>query len=278
LSKGLSAGTHALVRALGLGGLTTEEAMTKAARPYVKDSQGWSDSLKIGMPRIIKAAKEKGFKDLGEFIDVVHDAGRDLWTNTIQPQIDRHATDKLSGAPIAANIRSRITPAMVAMPSISGGDVEYLQALAKDFDNFNFNLKEANEFLTDQLNPQLRAFYRMSPVERNALRMTDGKIAGMEAAADALRDHIYGHLESVGEDTPAAFRKEYGAIKDISRSLEKRLPVDARQLPLNVTQTLGLMGGLGEMVGAFAVGSNPLTIAAGAVPIAVAAASKMRNR
>jgi len=278
--EAIASGAKPLARALGLGGLTTNEAMTQGARPYVNDYKNWNESLKIGMPRIIRDAQAKGFKTLEDFVNIAKDADRDLWRNTVQPQITRNAKEMFTGASVENRVMSVLKQkqgtAWAMAPKLFKAQTDAVKEIADQFHDFQYNLSQADN-LREALGDELTDLYRMSASDAHQAKMLSGRIAGLEAAYDGLRDQIYGRLATKGEATPAAFRKEYGAIKDIVRSLEKRVPVDARQSPLNVTQTLGLMAGLSEMGTAFLTG-HPLTAAAGVIPIAVAAASKIRNR
>ncbi len=115
-------------------------------------------------------------------------------------------------------------------------------ALADKIDGF-MSLRKSAAYLKT-LNAQLKSYYRMDPQARYAKGMTDSKISGMENAADALRDGIYGRLEQLGEQDPAGLRKQYGALKQIERVFEKRTIVHGRQAPLNLPQAIGAIIGV----------------------------------
>ena len=125
-------------------------------------------------------------------------------------------------------------------------------------------------------NAQLKKFYRTNAVDQNAALKTSGTVAKYEAAADGLRDLIYGRLKELGENAPDVLQKQYGALKTLERTFGKRATVSDRQAPLNLAQILSLAGGAGEAVSAVMAG-HPLAAVAGAVPIIVSTAAKARN-
>jgi len=264
-----------LARTLGVGGLGAEEAMTMAGRPSVPEArQGrWDQALKRALPGIVQDAKAKGFKNLQEFTDIVQDRARDLWTNTIEPQIARHANEQLSGASVANRVRSALRNkegmAWAMTPEIFESETEGVKKIAKSFDNFNYTLEQADQ-LREALNKKLSKYYRATAEQKATMRMTDGDVNAMRSAADALRDQIYGRLSALGEQTPAKLRQEYGALKDIQRVFESRVPVDARQAPINVTQAIALISGMADAFTGEGVSAT--------AKIATAGAAKLRNR
>ena len=266
----LAEGLRPLARILGIGGLTSEEAFTKAGRPSVADIN-WKDSLEKAMPVL----KTLDFKDVGTFTEAVHDGAKDLWEQTIQPQVDRNAGAMIDGAPIAQLVRGAKNTAWAALPKTFGKESQAVENIAQDFDNFHFNLKDGNDFLK-VLNAKLADFYNMPTSMRHAAGITDGEIAGLEKAASGLRDQVYGALASAGEETPREFREQYGALKDIGRIFGKRATVEERQSPLSMKMFLSLLAAATEMGGAFASG-HPEAAVAAVAPAAVGVASTVRG-
>lgn len=267
---GIAEGVRPLARILGLGGLTSAEAITKAGRPYVGE-QNWEKNLQSVLPRLIEADKIAPVKTVGDFEDLAHDAANNLWKDEIQPQIDRHATETLDTTPIRAQIQSAVTrPMQKYFPE----EAAKIEQFANNFST-DTTVAEANEDL-QAFNAKLKEYYKASPVNRAAILKTEGDVTALESAASALRDTIYNHLEASGEDIPRELRQQYGALKQVERVFGKRATVADRQAPLNLTQVIGLIAGGGEAATALLSG-HPLAAAAGVVPVGIATAAKMRN-
>lgn len=67
-------------------------------------------------------------------------------------------------------------------------------------------------------NAQLKKFYKANAVDKAAALKTSGTVAKYEAAADGLRDVIYGKLRELGEDAPEELQRQYGALKALERT------------------------------------------------------------
>jgi hypothetical protein len=270
LAEGVASGIRPLARILGVGGLTSTEAMTKAGRPYVGE-QNWEENVKSVMPRLVEANKANPVKTVGDFEDLAHDTADALWKNEVKPQIDRHAGEILNTAPIRDKIQAAVTPSMKKFFPDEAAEIERFAS------NFGAptTVAEADADL-QTLNAKLKAYYKAPPEARAALLKTEGNLTAVESAASGLRGELYNHLTNAGEEVPAELRKQYGALKQIQRVFGKRAIVADRQAPLDMKQVLGLMAGGTEAVGA-AMSGHPAAALAGAVPVAVATAAKMRN-
>jgi len=270
IAEGISAGLRPLARILGLGGLTSTEAMTKAGRPYVGE-QNWEENVQRVMPRLVEAAKQNPIKTVGDFEDLAHNTADTLWKTEVKPQVDRHAAEILNTIPIRDKVQAAVTPSMKKFFPEEAAEIERFAA------NFGMptTVVEADADL-QALNAKLKAYYKAPPEARAALLKTEGNVAAVESAAEGLRNELYTHLEQAGEDVPAELRKQYGALKQIERVFGKRATVADRQAPLDMKQVIGMMAGGAEAVGAILSG-HPLAAAAGAAPVAIATAAKMRN-
>src|SRR6267154_334241 len=260
-----------LARIFGLGGLTGEEAMVKAGRPSVTEDAKYRQALTTAAPRIAEAAKDAPLKTVGDFEDLLHNTAQDIRQKEFGPMIQRNAKQMVSAQPVAANIRAAITDQMK----------EYAPEEAKELEDFavkfakDMPLGKAESDL-QYFNAQLKKFYKANAVDQNAALKTSGTVAKYEAAADGLRDLIYGRLRELGENAPEDLQQQYGALKTLERTFAKRATVADRQAPLNLPQVLSWAGGLTEAGGAILAG-HPVAALAGAIPIAVSTAAKMRN-
>jgi hypothetical protein len=271
IGEATAPGLKAAARILGLGGRTSEEALVAAGRPSVSEDVGFRKALTTAAPRIIEAAKESPLKTVGDFEDLLHDTAQNIRQKEFGPMIERHGEQSVSAQPVADNIRSAITDQMR----------EYAPEQADELENFaskfvkNMPLAKAESDL-QYFNAELRKFYKLNSVDQSAALKTSGTVAKYEAAADGLRDLIYGRLRDLGENAPEELQRQYGALKNLERVFGKRATVSDRQAPLNLAQILSLAGGAGEAATALLMG-HPLAAVAGAVPLAVATAAKMRN-
>jgi hypothetical protein len=270
IAEGVSSGIRPLARILGLGGLTSTEALTKAGRPYVGE-QRWEENLKSVMPRLVEADKQNPIKTVGDFEDLAHNTADTLWKTEIQPQVDRHAAEIMDTTPIRDKIQSAVTPSMKKFFPDEAAEIERFAS------NFGAptTIAEANADL-QALNAKLKAYYKAPPEARAALLKTEGSVAAVESAADGLRGELYNHLTNAGEEIPAELRKQYGALKQVERVFGKRAIVADRQAPINMNQVIGMMVGTAEAGGAVLSG-HPLLAAAGVAPVVAATAAKARN-
>lgn len=246
-------------------GATPQEAFAMAARPYAQDVN-WQRAVERGVPRVEEAARNTPFKNFGEFVDLLDEMKASVWDNEVQPVLDRYKNEIIDGDPIARAIRARKTTAMAALPSVFQDELNEIERIAGDFDNFNVNVGQANDILK-ALNKKLAGLYNMSPAERAGARITDGYLTGLEAAADGLRDGMYDQLSRVMTPAEATkffeARQDYGALKDLHRIFGRRQVVVNRAAPINLPQALGGI----EATAALLMG-HPVAALAGAVPIA----------
>ena len=260
-----------LLRKFGLGGLTSAEAIIKAGRPNVKEALGgrFADAWVNAKPALLDIPNNT-IKTAGDFEDALHQKANDLWTNTIQPAIDKNKNESIDGKAIATAIRKGVDQ-NVGMRDLFPEQVAPIENMAKHFaDTSALSLDKANGYLKT-LNAQLKDYYRMSPEARNAAGVTSGRLSSMEDAADAIRDQLYKKvdiLEGQPTGTTQAQRIQYGALKDLERVFGKRAVVADRQAPLNLQQVLGMSEAATAMLA-----GHPLTAAAGAVPFVTKARS-----
>lgn len=271
IGEATAPGLKATARILGLGGRTSEEAFVAAGRPSVSEDAGFRKALTTAAPRILEAAKETPLKTVGDFEDLLHDTAQNIRQKEFGPMVERHGDQMVSAQPVADNIRSAITD---QMREYAPEQADELETFASKFKK-NMPLAKAESDL-QYFNAELRKFYKLNAVDQSAALKTSGTVAKYEAAADGLRDLVYGRLKELGENAPEELQKQYGALKNLERVFGKRATVSDRQAPLNLAQVLSLAGGAGEAATALLMG-HPLAAIAGAVPIAVSTAAKMRN-
>jgi GNAT superfamily N-acetyltransferase len=256
-------------KASGIG-LSPIEKLVKAAGPSVRDAN-FPQSLETASPELARQNAASPVKTVQDMSDAAHTGAQRLWTQEIEPQITRNASQTIDAKPIADQIRGGIGEGMT---DLFPDQAKAANALADKF-NGPIKLSTANEYLKT-LNANLKSYYRMSPEGRAAAGVTDGRISSMENAADSLRQQMYSKLDSLGETDPAGLRQQYGALKQVQTVFGKRAIVSGRSAPMNLTQMMALAGGAGEGAAAMFNG-HPGAAVAGAVPYATATALKYLN-
>jgi phage gp36-like protein len=251
-----------LARKLGLGGLTSTEAMVKAGRPRVTDHnflQSWDRAKPI-----IANIDKDSIKTVGDFEDALHNNAKDLWASQVEPLVNKYGTEVVKGKDVATQILNDFTKDNKSAQWQFPKEWDAAKEISRIYSGKgDMPLVEANDALK-QLNATLSKYYKMDPVARHAIGMTDGAIKSYESAADALRDQIYGTIdtgEGTATGTHQALRQQYGALKDLERVFGKRAVVADRAAPLNFQQILGAT----EAASALLAG-HPLVAAAGFTP------------
>ena len=249
-----------MTRTAGLGGHTYNEAMTMAGRPNVNEGQKFAAALD-GAKDILATIPNKTVKTVGDFEDAVHDKADQLWQTQVMPLVDKHKNEVIDGVPIAAKVR-QVLDDNEGMRDMFPSEAKEIERMAGVFDQSKLSLDKANGYLRT-LNAKLKTYYKMSPDLRAAKDITDGGLAGMEAAADGLRDQIYTKIDQ-GENLPpgttATLRRQYGQLKDVERVFGKRAVVTDRQAPLNVTQVLGMAAGAGRILAGDMTGAAEIAV------------------
>ncbi len=259
-----------IMRLLGVGGQSFESGMAKAGRPAISD-RNWKQSLNTAKPILLDSIDPKSVKSIDDFVSQVHDIKNNLWEHEVTPQITRNATVPVTTTPIATEIRNGITR---SMKKFFPEEAASMEQMANHFVG-NSTIGDLSEDL-ETFNAKLQSYYKMDPAARAASGKTDGDIAGLERAADGMRELLYKELEAKGEKVPAQLRQQYGALKEIEKVFTKRIPVADRQSPMNLAQIISLGAGSLEAGGAIATG-HPLEAALGTIPLVVTSAQKARQ-
>lgn len=258
-------------------GTEAADALTRAVRPTGNIGRNFQEKATLALPRLVEANKTSPINNLEELTDVAHKEADSLWTNEIEPQIERQAGKFVDGRPIADAIRNGILPGDADL--FGSSVVKATEDLAQKFDgtasgSHMMTVRQAADRL-QSLNRQLNALYKLPPEARYAAGQ-NLSLEAMQNAADELRQQLFKKLELEGEADPAGLRKTYGALKDVQQAAEKRAIVYGRQNPINLTEILAAATGAGEATSAI-MGGHPMEALAGAAPIIVARLAKTLN-
>lgn len=184
-------------------------------------------------------------KTVEDWADHIENARNKLYQTKIDPLVQANATQPLGGLNIANGIRNQI-PA--AMKQFSPEEAAKMEELANKFmpqSQFHLQMQDAEQAL-QHYNAELAAtgFWSKMPSERAALLKTNGEIAGLKAAGDAIRDEFYGRLNQLAPNSDiASLKRDYGALRNVEDEVRGRVNVSNRQSPLSMKETIGLITG-----------------------------------
>jgi hypothetical protein len=231
---------------LGIGTSAAEDA-AKGIRPAKRNVRFAAD-FQTAAPFLDAENKLNPAKTVEDWADHATTARQRLYDEKINPLIQRHATEPLGGKNIADQIRAQIPNAMKIHSPEEAAKMEQLANQFMPGQVFNLQMKDAEEAL-QHYNAKLTAtgFYSKMPSERAALEKTDGNIAGLKAAGDAIRDEMYGKLNRLepGSDI-RGLKQQYGALRNVGDEIRGRVNVNNRQSPISLKETIGLIAGLGH--------------------------------
>lgn len=248
-----------LGKTLGIGTSATEDAV-RGARPG-KRNYKFAENFERAAPYMDAENLNSPAKTIEDWADHTENARNNLYQQKIQPLVAKHTTEPLGGVNIADSIRNEIPSAM----KIEDPDqAKIMEEIANNFlpgQKFQLQIGDAEDRL-QYYNAKLAAtgFWSKMPSERAALLKTNGTIAGLKAAGDAIRDEFYGRLEQLEPGANIAnLKKDYGALRNVEDEIRGRVNVSDRQAPLSLKETIGIITGLGH--------GGPIGAAMAAVPM-----------
>lgn len=249
----------ALGEKFGIGTTAVEDAV-RGARPG-KRNYRFAEDFKRAAPYMDAENSAAPAKTVEEWADNTEQARENLYAKKIQPIVDKHATVPLGGLNIAESIRNEIPETMKTFKPEAAKQMEELANQFMPGQKFQLQIGDSEAAL-QHFNAELRAtgFWSKMPSERAALLKTDGTIAGLKAAGDAIRDELYGKLADLEPKVDiASLKKDYGALRNVEDEIRGRINVNNRQAPISLKETIGLITGLGH--------GGPVGAAMAAIPI-----------
>jgi hypothetical protein len=233
-----------LGKAVGIGTTAVEDA-TRGAKPGKRNTR-FADDFQKAAPLMDAEAKTANPKSIEEWADVTDDARRNLWEKQVKPLVARHETVPLGGI----NIRNAMeTQIPAAMKRFSPEEAAKVTRLANEFmpgQVFALQVGDAEEAL-EHFNAKLSetGYWSKMPSERAALLRTNGDVLGYKTAADAIRDELYGKLQTLEpESNMRDLKAQYGALRNVGSEIRGQVNVVGRQVPISLKQTIGLAAGL----------------------------------
>jgi hypothetical protein len=252
-----------LAKKFGIGTSAVEDA-TRGARPGKRNVRFAEDFLRSA-PYVDAENAAAPAKSVEEWADHFDSARQKLYDQKIDPLVQKHANVPLGGLNIAESIRNDIPAAMKSEDPAEAAKMEEIANRFMPQSKFNLNIGDAEDRL-QYYNAKLAAtgFWSKAPKEREALLKTNGEIAGLKAAGDAIRDTFYGKLGQLEPNLPAgddiaSLKKAYGSLRNVGDQIRGRINVNDRQAPLSLKETIGMITGLGH--------GGPVGTAMAALPV-----------
>jgi hypothetical protein len=252
------------------------DLMTRAVKPG-KNNVGWNNDVKQALPLMKSAEAQLGHPVTGidDALDAVTAAKKNIWSQYQQ----RLGPASQMGATIDGN---QIADAM--MQSIdrrtaiqNPGLAQRVQQVADTYRR-PMSLDEAEDFL-QSANKDLNTYYAKNKASRR-VAMNDPEVSSTVAESDALRDGLYGKMDTLFGPGAAQLKQAYGSLMNMEKELNGRQLVASRQNPDSLAEQVSTARGAGKIIkgltpipGIF----DPGAAIEGAQNIAVARGLKARN-
>lgn len=249
-------------KTMGIGTTAIEDA-TRGAKPNKRNLR-FAEDFQRAAPYMDAENSADQAKSVEDWADHADAARQKLWTQQIQPIIDRHAHVPLSGIAIRDSISDQIPRTWFKYHPERAAQVTQLANKFMPGQVFALTVGDAEDEL-EQINADLAAtgYWSKLPNERAALLKSDPTILGYKASADAIREELYnrlGILEPADAPKIQDLKKDYGALRNVGNEIRGQVNVAGRQAPISLKQTIGIATGLGQ--------GTPLGAVVAAIPFA----------
>lgn len=199
-------------RAVAPGSLSAED---EAAM-----QQNFGRAARYIAPEVQQQAVKGGPGGAMRAAQVADNASDKLWSNTVQPVVERFRDVQADGSDVANSIRNSFGKLdAVTNPS----KVEAGKRLAEAFDQ-PLSVGEMADAVTQLNNDKaVSRYYSLSPVERSQAEMADPALQAKVAAVNGLRTKLFDTIaEAGGDDLGQDFqtaRKDFGALRTVAGDL-----------------------------------------------------------
>jgi hypothetical protein len=222
-------------RAVGVGaekfGVAREASQIKKAGTEIKKvappqpkELNYDQALNRATPYIAEQArltpleKKSDISQVRQTTELLATAKDRLWNEKITPQLEAHPNEVINGTEIAAEIRKSIPEYTKRTdPKLAQSIEDYAQT----FDG-NISLAEANSFIKE-LNAKTSAYQKSPPTTKALMETMNPKLSSEITAVNALRDVVYKKLGELGERNVIELRKDYGALAQIHKAMERNI-------------------------------------------------------
>jgi hypothetical protein len=217
---------------------TGEELLTQGISPRTSMT-GFKPALQRAAADLKTFDAESPIKSVQDLNDAIPDIKQKIWSQEIEPALQRQATKPVNMQPVADAVRGQISD---EMRTFDEGNAEKLDKLADKLEATK-NVAGANSLLK-YINGQLESYFQKFPAVRRANLMNNPETAGWEAARAELRNQFLSTLEQSGEAGVREARLRYGAFDTLQDAVERRVNVADRAKPMSLGRIVGLAAGI----------------------------------
>lgn len=215
---------------------TGEELLTQGISPRTSLTK-FQPSLQRAAGDLKAFDAQSPIKNVHDLNDAIPEIKQKIWSEEVEPALQRQATKPVNMQPVADKVRAQISDEMRTFDEPNATKLETLATKlegAKDVTSANSLLKYANG--------QLESYFQKFPAARRANLMNNPETAGWEAARSELRNQFLSTLEDAGETGVRDARLRYGAFDTLQDAVERRVNVADRAKPMSLGRIVGLAG------------------------------------
>jgi hypothetical protein len=215
---------------------TGEELLTQGISPRTSMTNFKSSLSRVtGDLKAYDAQSKIG--SVQDLSDAIPEIKQKIWSDEVQPALDRQSTRSVNMKPVADAVRGQISD---EMKTFDEGNADKLESLASKLENAR-DVGSAGKLLK-YINGNLESYFQKFPAARKANLMNNPETAGWEAARAELRNQFLGTLEDAGESGVRDARLRYGALDTLQDAVERRVNVADRAKPMDLGRIVGLAG------------------------------------
>lgn len=213
---------------------TGEELLTQGISPRTSLTN-FKPSLERAAGDLKAYDIQSPIKNVQDLNDAIPEIKQKIWSEEVEPALQRQATLPVNMKPVAEAVRAQISD---EMRTFDEGNAEKLDTLADKLESAK-DVTSANKLLK-YANGQLESYFQKFPAARRANLMNNPETAGWEAARAELRNQFLGTLEDAGETGVRDARLRYGAFDTLQDAVERRVNVADRAKPMSMNRIVGL--------------------------------------
>lgn len=215
---------------------TGQELLTQGISPRAS-MQNFGPALEKAAGDLKAFDAESPIKSVHDLNDAIPEIKQKIWSEEVEPALQRQATKSVNMKPVADAVRGQISD---EMRDFDEGNAAKLETLATKLENAR-DVTSANKLLK-YVNGQLESYFQKFPAARKANLMNNPETAGWEAARSELRNQFLSTLEDAGESDVRDARLRYGAMDTLQDAVERRVNVADRAKPMSLGRIVGLAG------------------------------------
>lgn len=164
--------------------------------------------------------------NLNDALSIVNSKKSNLWSE-VQQTIKKGSDEGLTVDGSLASKKIRTLLDNPKMQRENPGLIQALEQKAKAYEG-DIGVDEA-ERIIEQTNAELASYYRKNNIGRAEAYKADPQIAADIELADSLRSQLDDILEKATGAGVKDLKRQYGALKNVSKEISQRIPIAERQ-------------------------------------------------